>query len=150
MPSIQELNKRYTNLYPSDGIDESILRKIEDILKITLPKDFRQITNFYSGGLLGGISIFAVAFEGITPNIVEETIRLRNTIKLPSCFIVLAEPPESLIVMDTENTPSIIWCDATDVERIINMSFITEPQTWNSYLEFFEKLLEDEEEEQLE
>jgi hypothetical protein len=30
------------------------------------------------------------------------------------------------------------------------MSFITEPQTWNSYLEFFEKLLEDEEEEQLE
>jgi hypothetical protein len=150
MPSIQELNKRYTNLYPSDGIDESILRKIEDILKITLPKDFRQITNFYSGGLLGGISIFAVAFEGITPNIVEETIRLRNTIKLPSRFIVLAEPPESLIVMDTENTPSIIWCDATDVERIINMSFITEPQTWNSYLEFFEKLLEDEEEEQLE
>lgn len=67
---------------------------------------------------------------------------------MPSRFIVLAEPPESLIVMDTENTPSIIWCDATDAERIADMSFISEPETWDNYLEFFIKLLEDEEEEQ--
>jgi len=148
MPSIQELEKRYTQLYPSDGVDESVLKKVESMLKLKLPEDFCQIANFYSGGLLGGISNFAVASQDITPNIVEETIRLRNAINLPSRFIVLAEPPESLIVMDTENTPSIIWCDATDAERIADMSFISEPETWDNYLEFFIKLLEDEEEEQ--
>lgn len=148
MARLQELNERYSNLYPSDGIDEGILNEIEDILKITLPKDFCQISDFYSGGLLGGISIFAVAHQGISPNIVEETLRLRNEINLPSRYVVLAEPPESLIVMDTEKTPSVIWCDATDAERISNMSFITEPQTWDCYLEFFTKLLEDEEDEQ--
>lgn len=148
MPSIQELEKRYTQLYPSDGVDESVLKKVESILKLKIPGDFCQIANFYSGGLLGGISSFAVATQDITPNIVEETIRLRNAINLPSRFIVLAEPPESLIVMDTENTPSIIWCDATDAERIAYMSFVSEPETWDNYLEFFIKLLEDEEEEQ--
>ena len=49
--------------------------------------------------------------------------------------------------MDTKNTPSIIWCDATDAERIADMSFALEPQTWNNYVDFFTKLLEDEEEE---
>lgn len=150
MPSIQELEKRYTQLYPSDGVDESVLKKVESMLKLKLPEDFCQIANFYSGGLLGGISSFAVATQDITPDIVEETIRLRDTINLPSRFIVLAEPTESLIVMDTENTPSIIWCDATDAERIADMSFISEPETWDNYLEFFQKLLEDEEEEQAE
>lgn len=150
MPSIQELEKRYTQLYPRDGVDESVLQRVESILKLKLPEDFCQIANFYSGGLLGGISSFAVATQDITPNIVEETIRLRNAINLPSRFIVLAEPTESLIVMDTENTPSIIWCDATDAERIADMSFISEHEIWDNYLGFFKKLLEDEEEERAE
>jgi hypothetical protein len=150
MASIQELRKKYMHLYPSDGIDECVIRRIEDILKIKLPEDFWQIADFYSGGLLGGISGFSFAYEDITPNIVEETLRLRKAIKLPSRYIVLAEPPESLIVMDTENTPSIIWCDATDAIRISDMSFITRPQTWSTYLEFFAELLEDEEAEQSE
>ncbi len=148
MANIQELEQRYTQLYPNDGVDKSVLSKIENILKLKLPEDFRQIASFYSGGLLGGISGFAFTYEGISPNIVEETLRLRNAIKLPAHFIVLAEPPESLIVMDTENVPSIIWCDATDAERINNMSFVSSPQTWSTYLEFFTKLIEDEEDEQ--
>lgn len=148
MASIHDLKNRYTQLYESDGVEEGVLNRIEGILKIKLPEDFREIADFYSGGLLGGISGFAFAYEDITPNIVEETLRLRNSIKLPSRFIVLAEPPESLIVMDTENIPSIIWCDATDAERIRDMSFAIEPQTWGTYKQFFTKLLEDEEEEQ--
>lgn len=38
MPSIQELEKRYTQLYPSDGVDESVLKKVESMLKLKLPK----------------------------------------------------------------------------------------------------------------
>ena len=147
MPSIEELSHRYKEIYQIDSVDELILNNIESTLTLDLPNDFRKITSFYSGGLFGGISNFAIALEGICPNIVDETIRLRNTIKLPLRFVVLAEPPESLIVMDTENIPAVIWCDATDAERLHNMSFISVPQTWDTYLEYFAGLLEDEEQE---
>ncbi len=150
MSKIQELKKRYIHLYNSDGVEEVTLNKIEEILKLKLPNNFRQIASFYSGGLLGGISLFAVIHENISPNIVEETLRLRDAINLPLNFVVLSEPPESLIVMDTQNTPSVIWCDATDVVRLHDKSFITPPQTWNSYLDFFNNILEDEEDEQME
>lgn len=150
MSSVEEIRERYIQLYPEDGIDENVLRKIEDILQLKLPDDFRDIASFYSGGLLGGISCFAFAYEDIAPNIVDETLRLRSAIKLPSNFVVLAEPPNSIIIMDTQNTPSVIWCDATDAERINTMSFISPPDTWKTFLGFFTKLVEDEEEEQLE
>lgn len=149
MADVQELKQRYMQICNCDGIDGTILNKIEETLKLKLPEDFRGIASFYSGGLLGGISVFAVAYENINPNIVDETIRLRKAIKLPMHYVVLAEPPESLIVMDVENTPSIIWCDATDAVRLNDKSFIKPPQTWSNYMEFFTTLVEDEEEEQL-
>ena len=151
MASVEELKQRYVQLNSIDGIDEFVLQKIEGVLKVKkLPAEFRQISDFFSGGLLGGIDNFAFAYEGISPNIVEETLRLRAAIKLPTRFIVLAEPPESLIVMDTENTPSVIWCDATDAERISTLDFVTEPQKWNTYLDFFNTMLDDEEDERIE
>lgn len=104
-----------------------------------------QIACFYSGGLLGGISVFA--YDNFNPNILDETLRPRTTIKLPSRFIVIAEPPASIIVIDTENTPSVIWCDATDVEGLQNLSFVTPSQTWNTFSKFFMGLIEDEEDE---
>lgn len=36
-------------------------------------------------------------------------ILIRNAIKLPTSFVVLAEPPNSIIVMNTENNPYVIW-----------------------------------------
>jgi hypothetical protein len=150
MENIQELRQRYTKFYDSDGIDEHTLNEIEDTLNVKLPDDFRKIATFYTGGLLGGISIFAVTNKNISPNIVGETLRLRDAVDLPLRYVVLAEPPASLIVMDTENTHSILWCDATDVVRLNDRSFISSPQTWGSFSEFFTTLLEDEEEEQQE
>lgn len=146
MMKIEELKRRYQQLYPDEGVDELILDKIEDILELRLPKDFREISSFYSGGLLGGISSFACTFEKISPNIVEETKRLREAIELPLNFIALAEPPESLIVMDTIDIASVIWCDAIDAAKLSHKLLIRSPKVWNTYLEFFANMLEDEEE----
>lgn len=148
---MEKIKKRYMNICSinnSKGVDDNTLNKIEQILNVKLPYDYRKIASFYEGGGVGIIEEFAIAYENITPNIVEETIRLRKAINLPHRFIFIAEPSESVIVMDTENTPSIIWCDATDVDRINNKSFSITPNTWNTYLEFFEYMLDDEEEEQ--
>lgn len=78
-------------------------------------------------------------------NIIDETIRLKETVNLSRRFIVLAEPPESLIVLDTENNPAVIWFDALDISRIEEKSFITKPDEWDSYADYFEELLEEEE-----
>ena len=55
----------------------------------------------------------------------------------------MAGPPESIIVMDTENISSIIWCDLVEADKLENKSFITKPDEWNSYSEYFDQLIED-------
>ncbi|WP_199884117.1 SMI1/KNR4 family protein [Anaerosinus massiliensis] len=146
MGKIKELKERYLNLQPSDGVNDAILSEIESILNVKLPNDFCEIATFYSGGYLGEISNYSFSnnHDGST-NIIEETIKLRNSINLPLRYIVLAEPPESVIVMDTENIPPIIWCDAVEVRKLNDKSFITKPNEWNSYTEYFAQLIEDEE-----
>lgn len=145
MERIKELKERYLNLQPIDGVNDAILSEIESTLNIKLPSDFWEIASFYSGGYLGGISNYSFSNNYGSLNVIDETIKLRNSINLPLRYIVLAEPPESIIVMDTENTPSIIWCDAVEVTKLNDKSFITKPNEWNSYAEYFSQLLEDEE-----
>ena len=50
--------------------------------------------------------------------------------------------------MDTELKikSNVIWCDASDVTRLDNASFLSEPDTWDTYEEFFTELIETEEE----
>lgn len=144
MEMFEELKSRYLNYYPHDGVSEKDIKEIEAILGVKLPNDFSAIALFYSGGFIGGISVLSFSRRDSSQNIIDETIRLRDTIKLPERFIVLAEPPESLIVLDTENQPSIIWCDAVEVSRLKDMRFISKPDVWNSFSDFFAKLLKDE------
>jgi len=156
MIDILKLKERYLNLFPDakdvpvtlGNENEKILDEIERILEIKLPEDFRQISSFYNGDLLGSICIFDVNYKVNSLNIVEETIKHRKGINLPNKYVTLAEPPESFIVMDTENSSSVIWCDAIDAERLEDKVFNSPPKIWNTYAEFFENLLEEEEEEE--
>lgn len=142
---IMKMKRRYEALYPHDGIDNKALLEIERKLAITLPKSFCAIATFFSGGSLGNISNHSFASVNNSLNIIDETIRLRKTLNLPMNVIVLAEPPESLIVLDTKNIPSVIWFDALDISRIEEKSFITKPDEWDSYADYFKELLEEEE-----
>ncbi|MBV7276076.1 SMI1/KNR4 family protein [Clostridium sp. PL3] len=142
----KELKERYLNLQPSDGVNKEVLSEIEKTLNVKLPEDFCEIESFYSGGYLGGISNYSFSSNDGETNIINETIRLRNTVDLPLRYIVLSEPPESLIVMDTKNIPSIIWCDAVEVTKLNDKSFISKPDEWDSYSDYFAQLIEDEEE----
>ena len=133
MKEIKELKERYLNLQPSDGVNKEVLSEIEKTLNVKLPEDFCEIASFYSGGYLGGISNYSFSSNDGETNIINETIRLRNTVDLPLRYIVLSEPAESLIVMDTKNIPSIIWCDAVEVTKLNDKSFISKPDEWDSY-----------------
>lgn len=146
MENIEGLKQRYEKLYPIEGLEKEVINNIESVLGVKLPDDFRRISSFYSGGGIGDISIFD--FDSYTPNITNDTLRLRTVIKLPNNFVVIAEPPASIILLDTKNTPAVIWCDSTDVDKLNDLSFNTPPDTWETFSGFFLYLIEQEEEEQ--
>lgn len=66
---------------------------------------------------------------------------------MPKNFIVLAEPPESIILMDVEHKPSIIWCDAFDIYNLETKKYTNKPCIWEDYSDFLGELISDEENE---
>lgn len=139
-----ELKKRYLELKKENGVDNQAIERIEKNLGITLPNDFKEISLFYNGGSLGAVDNYSFD-QGKWDNIIDETKRLRAIVNLPKKFIVLAEPPESIIVMNTEDEPSIIWCDSTDIYNLKTKSYVGNPDAWSDYSDFFDELLLDEE-----
>ena len=133
--NIQEIQKRYEEIYGNEGTSKNDIELIEKKLLIKLPVDFKKIMEFYSGGYIGGISHFGTS-EYDNENIIKETIKARVFLNIPKSYIVLAEPPESLILMDTELGSSVLWVDSNDIKNIF--------ETWASYVEFFQYLLEEE------
>lgn len=146
MLDVERLKTRYLKIRKKDGIKKQDLAYIEDVLEVKLPEDFKKISTFYNGGCLSIIDHYCFK-EGKANNIIEETRRLRAAVNLPKHFIVLAEPSESLIVMDVLHKPSIIWCDAFEVYNLENQSYDIAPDVWEDYSDFFSELLSVEEEE---
>lgn len=146
MLEVSEVEERYLKIAKRDGINEQEIKNIEHILGITLPNDFKEISQFFSGGCLGVIDNYSF-IRGKWDNIIDKTIRLRETVKLPCQFVVLAEPPESLVVMDVEKTPSVIWCNAVEADKLGKKSYISNSDIWENYSDFFSELLSDEENE---
>lgn len=148
---IEQLRERYLAFFGEEGVGDGVIEGIEARLGVALPEDFTQVAGFYSGGLLGGISHHEIASEGDATNLVEETLRIREAVGLPRNFIVLAEPPESLIVLSVDasnGSDAVIWCDAVEVNALRDNSFINPPQTWKTYADFFEYLLDSQDDEE--
>jgi len=145
---IEMMNKirdKYTSLYDIDGVSKECLDELERELGIKLPDDFREIAS-YGCGALGGWGTHSFSSSDPT-NLLGETLRIRSAVGLPNRFIVLGEPSESIIVMDTENKPSILWIDSVEIDGLEKRDFVNEPDIWENFSDFFSELLEDEEEE---
>jgi len=147
MVDIIELKDRYDAIYGCEPVGEGDICKIEAELDLNLPLDFKEISLFYSGGFLGGVSHHEIACVGDATNIVQETLRLRDAIGLGHNFVVISEPSESLIVLNVAGSPSVMWCDAVEAKNLNSMNFVNQPNTWESYGDFFEYLITEEEDE---
>ncbi len=147
---INDLRTQYVAFFGLEPVEAGVLQELERSLNVTIPGDFKEIASFYSGGILGGISHHAIAASGRASNILEETSRLRVKAKLPKSMIVLAEPPESLIVMDSnaqEGSPVVMWIDINELSRLGTPMTLSSPQVWPTYADFFAFLLRREKEE---
>jgi len=143
MRDIVEIKKMYLSQYQRDGLFESEIEDIEKSLGISLPNDFKAIANFFSGGRVGIIEFFD--FRRSNPlNIIDETIRLRNSVGLSHNFVLLSEENESIVLLDLVNQPSIIWCDSIEINKAITRVFENEPDYWNDFSDLFFDMLNEE------
>lgn len=143
--NIEQLKHICHAIFGDNSTTPENLQKIEHILAIQLPDDFKTIATFYSGNGLSLVNDFAITHEqDITPNIVQETLKLRKSAKLANNFILLAKPSESTILLDTKNSPHIIWCNIKDLPNLATKNFKTNPYTRETYTDFFEQMLREE------
>jgi hypothetical protein len=142
---IETLKNRYVALNGARPIPDSVFAAVTSDLGLQLPPDFLEIGKFFDGSGINVIALHSLAGNAPTMNPIHETLRLRKAIGLPPNWVVLGEPPESLLLMDCVAGGKVIWIDAIDAKRIASQSFATQPTTWDSFGEFFEYLLDEEE-----
>jgi len=141
-PDFAAMRQQYVELFGDEGVSATVVNEIERQLGVALPNDVKEISKFYGGGILGGISHHAFAI-GPADNVVQETLRLRDAIGLPHRYIVLAEPTDSLVVLDCEanGRAAVIWCDAHELVKLPAIDSLAMPDIWPSYADFFAQLL---------
>jgi hypothetical protein len=126
------------------GTQAAVLSQIESRLGLALPADFRRIAEFFDGSGINTLPLYSIDAGGDSWSIVEQTLRLRTAISLPKPFVVLAEPPESLIVMNCAEGGRVLWIDASDAGRLATSDTLRKPDEWPSFAEFFAHLLDEE------
>lgn len=146
MTNTETRKKRYLALNQEQPSSHNFIDSIETQLGIQLPQDFREISNFFGGESINAMPLYSLAGNAPILNPIHETLRLREAIGLPSNWVVLGEPPASLLLMDCAAGGKIIWIDDIDAERIGLQEFTSKPNTWSSFGEFFDYLMHEEEE----
>lgn len=151
------LKKRYEQLYEIASLHTPEFNKIEQELGIILPNDFKEITQFYDGGITGNL-LGGIYFPGFLYNkkcpLVENTSHMRD-LGLPPRYIFLYEDDAGAIFMETQDSPDkparVIWCDIPDAENLLaGKPFEYNPTIFPSFTDFFESLVEQEEKDRAE
>jgi hypothetical protein len=143
MANVQNLRERYVRLNGARPASQAYAKQLESELGVTLPSEFTQVLAFFDGSGFAVLPLHAIAPHPAT-NALTETKRLRTRVALPEQFVVLGEPPESMLLLDCADG-SVLWCDAADVPQIGKQPLKREPDKWDTYLDFFEYMLDEEE-----
>lgn len=94
---------------------------------------------FYSGGSLGDMDIFSFTRDA-SPNIIDETLRLRAQIGLPPHYIFLAEDPAGIVLLDARNN-QVNWLGSAEVQQFIKGHAVRDIDQWDDFVHFFKNLL---------
>ena len=138
---------RYGRLNGLRPAKEGALEELERSLDLSLPAEFHETARFFDGSGFVSLPLHAIGPTSAT-TILSETTRLRSSIQLPANFVVLGEPPESLLVLDCTDG-KVLWIDATDAPRLGKECLCRDPTIWNSFGAFFDYLLTEEEQDRI-
>ena len=146
MSDIESLRRRFERLNGARPACAALLGEIEKQLAVRLPEEFKRICEFYDGSGLNVIPMFSIGTNAPEENPLLETLRLREAIAFPGNWVAIAEPPESLVIMDCLENGRVLWIDAIDARRVASGDFLRQPDVWESFSEFFSYVLDEEEE----
>lgn len=154
---IEEAIKRYSNLYKIRALPEKSINLIEKTLKIILPNDFKEISKVFDAyEILGGHALYSFDPSVKNYNIIDKTIYYRNSdLHLPAQYIALEETEVNFTVLETHQDASmntrVICCSIEDIYNLANgKPLLYNPLIFSAFLDFFEYLLDQEEEERRE
>ena len=142
-----ELSEEYARLLNPRGVSDEVLSQTERDLGLRLPDGVRRVAGFFAGDLLGGVS--HKAWDPADPDsAVSATVRLRAAIALPERFVVLAEQPESFIVLDT-HSGRVVWAHDYDAMNLATGHELSvDTDLFSDYESFIEFLIDQEADEQ--
>jgi hypothetical protein len=136
-------------LAPKLDLEEILL--VEQALNIIFPDDFKEISSEYNYEYISAFEMYNFSLSD-EYSVKGGTIKWRNSISLPSDYLVLGENGSSAIIMKIENNNStIIWCALEDVFNLCDgkpMEY--NPTIFPSFTDFFEFLIDEEEKMQAE
>ncbi|WP_315368756.1 SMI1/KNR4 family protein [Kingella oralis] len=138
-----KLKQRYATLLDDKGCSPDEIQAIATALALKLPDDFITIARFFSGGSLGEIDFFSFTRD-CAPNIVDETLRLRQAVALPQRYVFLAGFAESVVLYDTEQSHAF-WFLAAELPAFLHDATVVESDVWASFADLFAECLADEE-----
>lgn len=143
-----DVKRRYLNLgFDSNAAAQDDIESIQEVLDVKLPHDFIQISSFFSGGRVGGVENLAFSQTVVAEaNLIDCTIRLRKTMKMPKEFLAISEQEEYIIVLDTLATygDAVYRCDTFDEFGRPHDKYILKLDKWKTYLDYFNFLLDEE------
>jgi hypothetical protein len=150
-------NKRLEH-YVGMVIDDEKFNNVSKNLDITLPKDFIEINKMFRYDVFSMQEFLDFSEEKKDWGIIKNNLELRkefaqysNGKSDMSHILVLADDDGGSVFMITQDSPEkptpVIWCDAGDMFHYsVTGKFRNPHDEWPSFTDFFEYLVEKEEE----
>jgi hypothetical protein len=144
--------------YVGNVIDDEKFNNVSKNLGITLPKDFIEINKMFRYDAFSMQEFLDFAEEIRNYGIIKNNLELRkefayysNGKSNMSHILVLADDDGGSVFMITQDSPEkptpVIWCDAGDMFNYsVTGQFRNPHDEWSSFTDFFEYLVEKEEE----
>lgn len=109
------------------------IRRIEDVLNVTLPEDYKKFIRCHGAIDEDDLSIYG-SWKGDQgediPSVIGYTKILRKSIDLPENYIVIHSIGSDEILLDTDNSYIYQWCD--EMEKILP---IMEMESFSDFLQ---------------
>ena len=146
---IIKIGERIFQTFGKDKINLSseLITKIEAELEISFPLDFKQLCEIYRYDCIGSFNYYN--FEGLGDySVVVQTKSWRESINLPLNYLVLSDDGTSALLMKIENdNANVIHCALEDVLNLCaGRPMEYDPIIFETFADFFEFLLDEEEE----
>lgn len=139
-----KLIKKAKSLNKAPTLSYNIIYNLQEKLVVTLPEDFKYIATHYHYEY---ISFFS--FYHLNDEVIEETKFFREQDNLPHEYIILSQQDDvSFLLLKTISSEEcqVIWCDYPDFFNLCDRMPMQYKQTiFNSFTDFFEFLLDEEE-----